>query len=716
MTSKVIAPFEIYPDIDGEPLEAGYIYIGTAGLDPETSPINIYYDINLQVSATQPLRTIGGIISQNGNPANIFISGDAYSITVRNKNGSLVYTNLNVQLQLDKLYVLTYTELKATSVALLSDGFPIDVTTTGRAGQFIWRIGDYTSEVSDDTEEGLYVTADSDPTGSNGCWVRQFSRELNVQWFGAIGDGTTDDTVAFQGAIDTAALNNNRDLFRYHSVFVPSVDPGYRITGLDNDSRVTIRGESKWNTRIILSAVGDYFVEKPKEVENFWLDGVAIQNGATRIDEPSWTRADRGNTGVIIGNADGLGQMAGTKVRSCRFTNLANAVHRDSSFNTGVQDCYITSCWHGIFMRADLVGSNQEINMSYDIDNYIAQNSGIGIGWSSQGLLGAKQYDWSGCTVETCCRDAAHDGINGYWDSGGANVKTPHANTVYLEGDTGSYPNAIGIRATVMQLNGFYFQSLGTPITSPTTGSFWYFIAGEFVSTGNAYDIDMAGHTSGRNHFQQIAFAKGLNPADIEYTTVTDCSASGVLPDGNSNELRTNSTLKIAKASGNPFTLNRRSTVGETTQYRMQDVLAQSVELAMNSISARDSGTTDGTSANKLIDSSQNFISTASIGNIVKNTTDDTFAVITAIDSNTQLSLDADIMVSGEDYEIYFHPTLKFTKPVGIPSATVAQLSKYPVSTWTGHLLYCPDETGGATMVFSNGSNWVRVQDLATAS
>jgi hypothetical protein len=67
---------------------------------------------------------------------------------------------------------------------------------------------------------------------------------------------------------------------------------------------------------------------------------------------------------------------------------------------------------------------------------------------------------------------------------------------------------------------------------------------------------------------------------------------------------------------------------------------------------AVDSGTTDGTTANKLVDSIQNFLTTVSIGDIVHNTTDNTYAEVTAIDSDTQLTLDNDIMVSGETYVI----------------------------------------------------------------
>jgi len=69
-------------------------------------------------------------------------------------------------------------------------------------------------------------------------------------------------------------------------------------------------------------------------------------------------------------------------------------------------------------------------------------------------------------------------------------------------------------------------------------------------------------------------------------------------------------------------------------------------------VSLRATGTTDGTTTDKLIDSGQDFSTTVKVGDIVKNTTDTTQAIITSVDSDTQLTLDSDIMVSGEDYDI----------------------------------------------------------------
>jgi len=64
------------------------------------------------------------------------------------------------------------------------------------------------------------------------------------------------------------------------------------------------------------------------------------------------------------------------------------------------------------------------------------------------------------------------------------------------------------------------------------------------------------------------------------------------------------------------------------------------------------SGTTTSTTTNKLIDSTKTFTTTVAIGDVVNNTTDNTTAIILSIDSNTTISLSADIMQSGENYNI----------------------------------------------------------------
>lgn len=66
-----------------------------------------------------------------------------------------------------------------------------------------------------------------------------------------------------------------------------------------------------------------------------------------------------------------------------------------------------------------------------------------------------------------------------------------------------------------------------------------------------------------------------------------------------------------------------------------------------------ESGTTDSASAYKLIQSGQNFLTTVKTGMMVKNTTDTTYSYVKSVDSNTQLTLETNIMASGETYQIY---------------------------------------------------------------
>jgi hypothetical protein len=91
---EVTPPFPVFSDIDGQPLENGYIWIGTVNLNPQTNPINVYWDAALTISATQPIRTLGGYPSNSGTPARFFAAAD-YSIRVMNRNGSTIYSSLN---------------------------------------------------------------------------------------------------------------------------------------------------------------------------------------------------------------------------------------------------------------------------------------------------------------------------------------------------------------------------------------------------------------------------------------------------------------------------------------------------------------------------------------------------------------------------------------------------------------------------------------------
>jgi hypothetical protein len=160
MSALSIQPtYPIFTDIDGQPLEAGYVWIGTANLDPQTNPITVYWDAALTILAPQPIRTLAGYPSNNGTPARLYVNSD-YSIRVMNKNGSIVYS------------APAATERYSGAV----------VSTIGAANVSFTQAG----------------------AGAVASTVQLKLEEfVSFEDFGAVGDGITDDSIAMQAALNT---------------------------------------------------------------------------------------------------------------------------------------------------------------------------------------------------------------------------------------------------------------------------------------------------------------------------------------------------------------------------------------------------------------------------------------------------------------------------------------------------------------------------------
>jgi hypothetical protein len=91
---------------------------------------------------------------------------------------------------------------------------PMDV---GMEGFFEWR-----PESPEDDNGGTVIRPNALSSHSKGRWHRVFDGALSVKWFGARGDGSTDDTVAINAAIDAAGAS------KIQTIWIP---PGrYRLT------------------------------------------------------------------------------------------------------------------------------------------------------------------------------------------------------------------------------------------------------------------------------------------------------------------------------------------------------------------------------------------------------------------------------------------------------------------------------------------------------
>jgi len=96
-------------------------------------------------------------------------------------------------------------------------------------------------------------------------------------------------------------------------------------------------------------------------------------------------------------------------------------------------------------------------------------------------------------------------------------------------------------------------------------------------------------------------------------------------------------------------------------------------------------GTTTATTANKLVDSSASFTSTVTVGDQVVNQVDGQTALVSNVDSNTTLSLDADIMLTGEAYTIDNSPFITqghyYVVSVG-GTTTLNGISNWTIGDW----------------------------------
>lgn len=180
MTSRSInPPYPTFTDVDGNPLNDGFIYIGVVNLNPQVSPIQVYWDAELTIPAVQPIRTAGGYPVRNGTPAVIYSNSD-FSVQVRNKNGSLVYSAPSATERIDGSSISlgdqiaqtidTITALRAVDSNTVARAFVIGYSGVGDGGG-----GLYYYDPSDTTsaDNGGSVIVASDGARWKSAWFAE---------------------------------------------------------------------------------------------------------------------------------------------------------------------------------------------------------------------------------------------------------------------------------------------------------------------------------------------------------------------------------------------------------------------------------------------------------------------------------------------------------------------------------------------------------------
>ena len=202
-------PFKLFHDIDGQPLEDGYIYIGEYGLDPITNPVTVYSDSGLMISLAQPIRTLGGYPYASGTPTKIFAPIGNYSITVLNKRGTLIYTDLTVQYN-DNFSVLSFDSIQSAADSDLSGVNNIQTISFYPGWESTLEGPEGGASYAKDGTIGAASTLYTDNSGFydvNGIGYRIEGTEFYIEQFGGIGDGVTDNSLFFQYALEFDRLS-----------------------------------------------------------------------------------------------------------------------------------------------------------------------------------------------------------------------------------------------------------------------------------------------------------------------------------------------------------------------------------------------------------------------------------------------------------------------------------------------------------------------------
>jgi len=91
---SINSPLPMFYELDGVPLNGGHAYFGTAGANPEVSPIPVYWDAAGTIPASQPISVSNGFLVNGATPSHLFVGSD-FAITVRNAAGSLILYSPN---------------------------------------------------------------------------------------------------------------------------------------------------------------------------------------------------------------------------------------------------------------------------------------------------------------------------------------------------------------------------------------------------------------------------------------------------------------------------------------------------------------------------------------------------------------------------------------------------------------------------------------------
>jgi nitrous oxidase accessory protein NosD len=286
----------------------------------------------------------------------------------------------------DTVADLASTEHKTGSIQLL--GF--HTKGDGGGGVFYWDSSKNKSEhnggtVIDPDKAGLVANWAStqalyftpEVTGQ-GCWVREYSGAVNVKWFGAKGDGVSDDTNAIQASLNSSAVKVYMPYGIYFintsSITVP--DNSF-ITGDGNSTKITCDASTRSDPTIPLFSVGSNCT-----VKNIHIDG----DRDNAIQEIRSIFIDDGNSGLLLDNVilsnHGVGVQTGycnnVIIANCLFSNGSSKVHLVTSGTVDgyTEDVKLVNCYLGTTLEESIDVNKKTRGLVVDSCSFFNSHTG----------------------------------------------------------------------------------------------------------------------------------------------------------------------------------------------------------------------------------------------------------------------------------------------------------------------------------------------------
>jgi hypothetical protein len=285
--------------------------------------------------------------------------------------------------------VASRTLLKALDTTIFNGAV---LTESGREGTFSWKTGNYSTQITADTQEGIYIKADA-IASSSGAWVRNYTGSASVKWFGATGDGTTDDSTAIQKAIDLV-----RDIYFPQATYAV----GTRLQ-VGNGTSSSVSTKNGYNLRG--STAGTTSVETGPVIQPTRLKWIGSTfNSILRIDGP-----------MVGCNIEGI-------LFDCNNISGSNGIHTRHMMLSTWQDVVVTNnTGTGIIHESyptfpgSVQGANKNTFTNIRVVGCGSQGSGIRIGntaGTSGDVLDVAQNVWINCHFE---RDGTHAPAFSVW-------------------------------------------------------------------------------------------------------------------------------------------------------------------------------------------------------------------------------------------------------------------------------------------------------------